>query len=132
MRITSLYAALAALLVIVLLVRVVLRRRDARIGIGDGSDHELHKRIRAHANAVETIPLALLLLLLVEMNRTQPLLVHGFGITLLIGRVLHASGLSKSSATSPGRLIGMLLTLLATIGMALLLLWQFVLPRLPL
>lgn len=127
MRITGLYAALAALLVMLLLLRVVLRRRAARIGLGDGGDHELHKRIRAHANAVENLPLGLVLLLLVELNQTQPLLVHVFGITLILGRVLHAWGLSRSSSTSPGRLIGMLLSMLAIVAMAVLLLWQFTL-----
>lgn len=127
MRITGLYAALAALLVMWLTIRVVLRRRDARVGIGDGGDHELHKRIRAHANAVENLPLGLILLLLVELNQTQPLLVHGFGIALILGRVLHAWGLSKSSSTSPGRMFGMGLNLLVVLAMAALLLWQFVL-----
>lgn len=127
MRITGLYAALAALLVMVLIVRVALRRRSARIGIGDGGDHELHKRIRAHANAAEVLPLGLILLLLVELNQTQPLVVHIFGITLILGRLLHAFGLSRSSATSPGRLIGMLLSVLVIVAMAVLLLWQFTL-----
>lgn len=127
MRITGLYAALAALLVMVLIVCVALRRRSARIGLGDGGDHELHKRIRAHANAAEVLPLGLILLLLVELNQTQPLLVHVFGITLILGRVLHAWGLSRSSSTSPGRLIGMLLSMLAIVAMAVVLLWQFTL-----
>lgn len=127
MRITGLYAALAALLVIVLVFRVVMRRRSAKVGIGDGGDHELIRRVRAHANAAETLPIGLLLLLLVELNQTLPLVVHLFGITLIVGRVLHAWGLTRHAGTSPGRLIGMMLTLLSMLGMALLLLWQFVL-----
>lgn len=127
MRITGLYAALAALLVIVLVLRVVIRRRSAKVGIGDGGDHELMRRVRAHANAAETLPIGLLLLMLVELNQTQPLVVHLFGITLIVGRVLHAWGLTRFAGTSPGRLIGMLLTLLAMLGMALLLIWQFAL-----
>lgn len=126
MRITGIYAALSALLVIVLTIRVVLRRREARIGIGDGGDHELAKRIRAHANAVEYLPLALLLLLIVELNQTLPLVVHVFGIMLVAGRLAHAFGLSRSSKVSAGRAVGTLLTLLAIIGMAVLLLWQAV------
>ena len=125
MRITGLYAALAALLIIILAVRVMLRRTSAKIGIGDGGDHELHKRIRAHANAVEYLPIGLILLLLVELNQTTIMLVHVFGICLLLGRTLHALGLSRSSGIGVGRGLGIVLSVLAITGMALLLLWQY-------
>ncbi len=127
MHITGIYAALAALLVIFLSGRVILRRRSTRIGIGDGGDHELAKRIRVHANAVEYLSIGLILLLLVEMNQTQPMIVHIFGIVLLVGRAMHAFGMSRSSSASPGRIYGMLLTLLVMLAMALLLLWQVLL-----
>lgn len=125
MRITSLYAALGALLLIVLSIRVVLQRRTARVGIHDGGDHTLAKRIRAHANATEYLPIGLLLLLLLESNQTQPWLLHLIGIGLIAGRVLHAWGLSRTSALSIGRGAGMVLTLLAILTAALLLIWQY-------
>lgn len=124
MRISGIYAALAALLVLILAVRVMMRRMSARIGIGDGGDHELSKRIRAHANAVEYLPLGLILLLLVELNQTVPAIVHAFGIALLLGRVLHAIGLSHSSSASAGRMIGIALSVAVIAAMAVLLLWQ--------
>jgi uncharacterized membrane protein YecN with MAPEG domain len=123
-RTTGIYAALAALLVLILAVRVMMRRMSARIGIGDGGDHELNKRIRAHANAVEYLPLGLILLLLVELNQTVPAIVHAFGIVLLVGRVLHAAGLSRSSAAGAGRMLGITLSVVVIAAMALLLLWQ--------
>lgn len=125
MRITGLYAAMAALLVMFLAVRVILRRKSARIGIGTGGDHDLARRVRTHANAVEYLPIGLILLLLVELNQTQPLLVHAFGTTLVAGRVLHAIGLSKTANISPGRALGMVLSILAIVAMAVLLLWQY-------
>lgn len=125
MRITGLYAGIAALLVVVLAVRVMLRRRHTRTGIGDGGDHDLGKRIRAHANAIEYLPIGLLLLLIIELNQTQALLVHVFGISLLVGRALHAFGLSRSSGPSAGRMLGTALTLLAIMVMAALLVWQY-------
>ncbi|MEO7934918.1 MAG: MAPEG family protein [Dokdonella sp.] len=124
MHITGIYAALAALLVIVLSIRVIVRRVSSKTGIGDGGDAELSLRIRVHANAIENLPLGLILLLLVEWNQTVPMLVHVFGIALIVGRVLHAFGFSRSSGTSPGRMIGMLLTFATQLCMALLLLWQ--------
>ncbi len=124
MHITGIYAAIAALLVIFLSLRVVRRRLSSRTGIGDGGDAELALRVRVHGNAVENLPLGLILLMLVEWNQTLPLLVHAFGIALIVGRVLHAFGFSRSSGTSPGRMIGMLLTFATQLCMALLLLWQ--------
>ena len=126
MHITGLYVALAALLVVVLSSRISLRRRALRIGIGDGDDKELRKRIRAQANAIEYLPLALLLLLSLEWNQTQPAILHACGIALIVARVLHGIGLSRSSGTSPERMIGTALTWLLMLAMALLLIWQFV------
>ena len=126
MYITAVYAAISALLVVALSFRVIRLRLSTRTGIGDGGHQDLARRIRAHANAVEYLPLALLLLLLVEWNQTLPLIVHGFGIVLVLGRLLHAVGLSRSAGASPARFIGMLLTLLCLLGMAALLLWQAV------
>jgi uncharacterized protein len=51
-RITLLFASLHVLLMLVLLARVVRRRRELDIGIGDGGDELLARRIRAHANFV--------------------------------------------------------------------------------
>lgn len=125
MHITGIYAALAALLVVLLSARVVLRRVSAKIALGDGDDKELKKRIRAQANAIEYLPLALLLLLCVEWNQTVPAIVHACGIVLIVARVLHAFGLSRSGGTSPGRLIGTALTWAVMTFMAVLLLGQF-------
>ncbi|MGA8277950.1 MAG: MAPEG family protein [Rhodanobacteraceae bacterium] len=124
MHITGIYAALGALLVLILAIRVTLCRRHRQIGIGDNGDHELSRRIRAHANAVEYLPLSLLLLLLLEWNRTWPSLLHLFGIVLILSRVAHAIGLSRSAGESPGRALGTLGTWVVMLAMALLLLWQ--------
>lgn len=126
MHITGIYAALSALLIVLLAIRVIARRKSERIGIGDGNDKVLAKRVRAHANAAETLPIGLILLLVLEWNQTMPWILHVFGIVLLIGRLLHAYGMSISSGASMGRLLGMILTLTALIGMSVLLLWQFV------
>ena len=123
-RVTAFYAALLALLVVTLAIRVTLYRRRARIGIGHNGDAELARRIRAHANAVEMIPIALVLLLCAELLAIAPVWLHVFGIALLAGRVLHAIGLTGSAGVSFGRSGGYVLTVLAIISMAIALLWQ--------
>jgi uncharacterized membrane protein YecN with MAPEG domain len=124
MRITGLYVALGLLLVLILAVRVSLRRRTTKIGIGDGDDAELRKRIRAHGNAIEYLPIGLLALLLLDLDGTSPVVLHACGIVLIIARVSHAIGLSRTGGTSPERFVGIGLTLLILLVMAVLLLLQ--------
>jgi uncharacterized protein len=124
MRITGLYAAIAALMIVIFAVRVSLRRRAIKVGIGNGGDAVLSQRVRVHANAAEYLPLALILLLILELNQTQPMLLHVFGCLLIAGRILHAWGLSSSPGLTPGRAVGMALTWLTIAVMALLLIWQ--------
>jgi uncharacterized protein len=124
MHITGLYVALATLLVLILSSRVSLRRRLLRVSLGDGDDKELRKRIRAQANAIEYLPLGLLLLLCLEWNQTLPVILHACGIVLIAARTLHAYGLSRTGGTSPERFAGTGLTWLVMLAMALLLIWQ--------
>ena len=117
--ITMLYAGLCTILVVILGLRVVLWRFSHKIGIGDGGDPALQRRVRVHANAIENLPLALLLLGGMELNGYPAALVHGFGATLFVSRTAHAWGLSHSSGTSRGRFLGTLFTWLLMLAMAL-------------
>lgn len=125
--VTSLYAALLALLLVVLTVAVVRVRRGERIGIGTGGSERLARAVRVHANFTEYVPMALLLLLLLEVCGSDRALLHAFGILLVVARVLHAIGLSRNAGTSFGRLAGAGLTFLLIAAMALLLLVMTVL-----
>ena len=116
--ITMLYAGLCTILVVVLALRVVQWRFRHKIGLGDGGDRQLLMRVRAHANAVENMPLALLLLGGMELNGYNSGQIHGFGSVLLLSRAAHAWGLSHSSGTSRGRFIGSLFTWLLMLTMA--------------
>jgi uncharacterized membrane protein YecN with MAPEG domain len=116
--ITMLYAGLCAILVVLLGLRVVQFRFRHKIGIGDGGDRELLKRVRAHANAVENLPLALILLGGMELNGYNSAVIHGFGSVLLVSRAAHAWGLSHSSGSSRGRFLGSMFTWLLMLAMA--------------
>jgi uncharacterized membrane protein YecN with MAPEG domain len=117
--ITLLYAGLCTLLVVFLAVRVVQWRFRHKIGLGDGGDRELLKRVRAHANAIENMPLALILLGGLELNGYSSGLIHGFGSVFVVSRLAHAWGLSHSSGTSGGRMIGSTFSWLLMAAMAL-------------
>lgn len=125
MLIAGFYAGLATLLVLVLAIRVMWLRNTRQVGIGTGDVPELARAIRAHANAVENLPLALLLLALLAFEQTPTLWLHAFGITLLVARVLHAFGLSRYAGVSFGRVTGMGLTVLVLLAMAVLLLLRY-------
>lgn len=107
---TALWAGLLGLLSIFLAARVIGVRRSAQIGFGDGANLVLQQRIRVHGNFVEYVPLALVLLLVLELNGASAGVVNGLGGTLLVARVLHAFGLSSDTGATFGRLAGTSLT----------------------
>ena len=127
-RITLLFASLHVLLYVALSLRVVLHRRTHRVGVGSGGDAVLTRKVRVHGNFAEYVPLALLMLALLEMSGIRATLLWTFGIALLLGRVLHAIGLGGSAGYSFGRFAGTLLTFSTLIVMAAFGLWRFVLP----
>jgi len=114
--ITALYAGLLGLLVLALAARVVQGRVQGQIQFGDGGNAGFIQRQRVHGNAVEYVPIGLVLLLLAELNGSSPLVLHTIGGTLFVGRALHAFGLSQSTGTTPGRFVGTILTWLAILG----------------
>lgn len=123
--ITGLYVALAALLVVFLAYRVAAVRVARRIALGSGEDRLLEQRMRAHGNAVEYLPLALLQLALVELAGHAAWVVHLCGAVLIVSRLLHAWGLSRHYGKSIGRLIGIVGTWAVMLAMAVLLLVRF-------
>ena len=121
---TLLFAGCCALLQCALTALVILRRRQARVSFLDDGDKPLMRRIRAHGNFTETVPMALLLLALLELSGLGRMPLVIFGIALLVGRSLHAWSLLTNNATW-SRAGGMAITL-AVIGLeAACALWLF-------
>ncbi|MHC9084595.1 MAPEG family protein [Luteimonas sp. RIT-PG2_3] len=129
-RITLLFTSLHALMFVVLTMRVVMQRRSNRIGIGDGGHSTLARSVRVHGNFSEYVPLALILMALLELSGVPAAWLWVLGAMLLLGRILHAVGLGGSIGVSPGRLVGMLLTLISLLLMAALGIYRAVLPTL--
>jgi hypothetical protein len=110
MPITALYAALLTPLFILLSVRTIAARRKARVAFGPGEDDQLLRRMRAHANFAEYVPLALLLTALSESLGAPAPALHGLGASLLVGRIVHAYALSRTPHSVRFRVVGMTLT----------------------
>lgn len=115
LSIVPFYAALLAALYIFLSLRVIRIRRRERIALGDRNNPRLQRAIRVHANFAEYVPLALILVAFVEMQQSRALLVHALCLSLVIGRVIHAYGVSQEKEDYRLRVAGMALTF-ATIG----------------
>ena len=111
MAATMLTAGVLALLLLLLSGFVIVGRYKFRIGLGDGDNENMRRRIRIHANFIEYVPMALILLFLVESAAIGPGWLPGtLGVTLVAGRLSHALGLYGSSGASKGRLVGTNLT----------------------
>ena len=111
------YASLSAFLIVWLSLNVIKKRYSNKVSIGDGGNDELKTVMAAQSNAIEYIPIALLLLFALEYNKANILIVHFLGLSLIIGRILHAKGIL--SAKIKTRVLGMQITIYTIIGLAL-------------
>jgi uncharacterized membrane protein YecN with MAPEG domain len=117
------YAAINALIMLVLGMLVVRARVKTRTEIGDGGNPAMVGPLRAHANNAEYVPMGILLLLVLYALAANVAVIHVVGGTLTLGRLLHAFGLTRNVGTSMPRLLGMLLTWLSFIIAIVVTLW---------
>jgi uncharacterized membrane protein YecN with MAPEG domain len=91
--VTALYGGLNALFNVFLANRVSTARRREKVAIGHGDSKELLLAARIHANNAEFVPLAIVMMLLVELCGGTSLALHLLGGSLLVGRVGHVIGM---------------------------------------
>jgi len=123
--ITSLFAALLTLLLLVLSIRIIMIRGRERIGLGVGESKPLETAVRIQANFIEYVPMALLLLALVELAGASPTLLYACGGVLFLARISHATGLTKTIGTSVYRAFGVVGTFAVLLFQAAYLLGYF-------
>jgi len=104
------YCMVLLLFGVFLAIRVIELRRSKRIGMGDGGERDLARRIRAHGNFSEFAPLLMLTLVLLALLGAKEWLIHLIGFSGVLGRILHGAALTRSAGSSFGRVGGMLLT----------------------
>jgi uncharacterized membrane protein YecN with MAPEG domain len=110
MPITAFYAGALILVFVALSVRVIGARRAAKVAVGDKGDQGLLRRMRAHGNFAEYVPLAVVLMGLLESLAAPALQLHAMGLALLVGRGLHAFGISRLDEPLWMRVTGMAIT----------------------
>jgi uncharacterized membrane protein YecN with MAPEG domain len=120
--VTSIYAALLGLLAAFLAVNVIRNRVGLKVESGDGGNDTMRMAIRAHGNFAEYVPLALILIAMVEGFGMSRMIVHGLGAALLLARVLSAWGLSHALGPSFGRQAGASITILVLVVASVLIL----------
>jgi uncharacterized membrane protein YecN with MAPEG domain len=123
------YTAINALIMLILALLVTRARVKNQVEIGDGGKPEMAGPLRAHANNTEYVPTALLLMWALLPIGGSVWMVHGIGLPLTIGRLLHGFGLSRGIGTSSPRFIGAMLTWIAYIVGIVSLLWLVFFPQ---
>ena len=116
--ITLLYAGILGLISIVLAFGVGSQRGATGVSIGLGDSEELLVANRRHGNFTEYVPLALILMGLLEMNGVSNMTIHIFGAILVISRICHPLGLRADVMTHPLRAVGAGGTALLTVVMS--------------
>jgi len=106
LNITPYYAAVLALLFIILSVRTIKSRREHKVAIGDGGEKSILRASRVHANFSEYVPLTLLLIAMLEIQSYSDWVIHSLCIALLAARIAHAYGVSQTNENFKFRIFG--------------------------
>jgi uncharacterized protein len=121
--ITLTIAAGAALVNIWLMIRCGQARTKGKVSIGDGGDEFLIRRMRAHANFVESAPFVLVLIAALEATQGAGHWLWWVGIVYIFGRLAHGLGMDGGTFEK-GRMVGTLITMLTLAGLAGFALWR--------
>jgi uncharacterized membrane protein YecN with MAPEG domain len=111
LEVAAIYVGVNILILLVLSYLVMAGRRKHKIVLGTGENRDFERAVRAHGNASEYTPAALVgIVVAALMEPAAPLwLLHGAGISLTAGRILHGIGL-HTGLLNIGRMLGMVLT----------------------
>jgi uncharacterized membrane protein YecN with MAPEG domain len=115
--ITSIVAAILTIIFVNLSFAVIGLRRKNKVGLGNGGHDDLERAIRAQGNFAEYVPFGIILIACLELNGAPWWLVAIPGITLIIGRLIHAIGINTPPPDFSKRVLGMKFTFLTLISL---------------
>ena len=99
-----------------LMLTTALRRRATRQALGDG-DAAMQRTIRRHGNYAENVAIFVASLTLLEMLGAVRPFVIGLATLFILGRVLHAIGLSQENTVNAWRVTGVFATIGAGVAL---------------
>jgi uncharacterized protein len=110
--ITGFFAGLLALMYVYLSFRIIFLRAAQKINLGGGGFPPLEIAIRVHGNFSEYVPIALILIGILELNGAPSWAIYVLGGVFILGRMIHISAfLNPERLSLPRRVMGMVLTL---------------------
>ena len=86
----GIYAALNMIILLWIATETGRLRGKYKVSIGDGGVKHLTRIMRGHANAVENMPVFLIMLLVASLLGMPAIAAHGLGVAFTVGRALHA------------------------------------------
>ena len=104
--ITALYAGLLGLLGLVLGAGSGWLRQKTGVSLGAGDSPQQLVAFRRHGNFAEWVPIAIILIAILELNGVSSTAVHALGATLVVARVAHPFGLDPEKMSAPARGLG--------------------------
>lgn len=123
--VTSIVASVLTIIFIKLSFAVIGLRRKNKVGLGSGGHEDLERAIRAQGNFTEYVPFGIILIACLELNGAPWWLVSVPGITLIIGRLIHAKGINVPPPDFSKRILGMKFTFNTLIALVILnLVWS--------
>lgn len=118
--ITAIVASILTIIFVKLSFAVIALRRKNQVGLGSGGHDELERAIRAQGNFAEYVPFGIILIACLELNGALWWLVAIPGITLIVGRLIHAKGIQMPPPDFSRRVLGMKFTFGTLISLVIL------------
>lgn len=115
----GIYAALNTFILFWLVVATSLLRKRYHVLIGDGGVAHLTRIMRGHANAIENIPMTIILLVIAAAMGTPTAVLHVLGLVFTIGRAIHAWHFIQEDGAAWQRAVGFGLGAVVTVATAL-------------
>lgn len=118
--VTSIIAAVLTIIFIKLSFAVIGLRRKNKVGLGSGGHEDLERAIRTQGNFAEYVPIGITLIACLELNGAPWWLVAIPGVSLIIGRLIHAKGMNTPPPDFSKRVLGMKFTFFTLIALVIL------------
>ena len=118
--VTALFSAILFFLYYYLAKNVIQIRRNNKIAIGFAKNKELEQAIAAHSNFNQYVPLGLIMMACMELNKIHFSIIFLVGISFTFGRIIHAKSFLKKTMDLKQRVQGMKFTIWTMVVMAVL------------